>query len=110
MATKTVKEPATIEETAEEKMIREFKESGAEEKTASGIYLPDTSKNKPQEYIVVAMDISNYMISKTVIFNRHAEVMIVDGMYLMRQDDIVAVKDEHEPIPLDEGFETNLEK
>ena len=33
--------------------------AAAEEKTASGIYIPDTAKEKPQQGIVVAVGVSD---------------------------------------------------
>jgi len=75
-----------------------------EEKTASGIVLPDTAKEKPQEGRVVAVGKGRYENGQLVpmevkegdrvIFSRYAgtEVKIGDKEYLiMRESDILAI-------------------
>lgn len=77
----------------------------AEEKTASGIVLPDKAKEKPQEGEVMAvgtgkvLDNGNRMemdvkVGDKVIFSRYAgtEVKVKSVEYLiLRQDDILAL-------------------
>ncbi|MBM4236276.1 MAG: co-chaperone GroES [Firmicutes bacterium] len=77
----------------------------AEEKTASGIVLPDKAKEKPQEGKVMAvgtgkvLDNGNRMemdvkVGDKVIFSRYAgtEVKVKGEEYLiLRQDDILAL-------------------
>ena len=77
----------------------------AEEKTASGIVLPDKAKEKPQEGEVMAvgtgkvLDNGNRMemdvkVGDKVIFSRYAgtEVKVKSEEYLiLRQDDILAL-------------------
>lgn len=75
-----------------------------EEKTASGIVLPDTAKEKPQEGRVVAVGKGRYENGQLVpmevkegdrvIFSKYAgtEVKIGDKEYLiMRESDILAI-------------------
>lgn len=77
----------------------------AEEKTASGIVLPDKAKEKPQEGEVVAVGDGKVLDNGTkmemevkvgdkIIFSRYAgtEVKVEGEEYLiLRQDDILAV-------------------
>jgi chaperonin GroES len=77
----------------------------AEEKTASGIVLPDKAKEKPQEGKVMAVGTGKLLESGTksemdvkvgdkVIFSRYAgtEVKVEGEEYLiLRQDDILAL-------------------
>jgi len=79
-----------------------------EEKTASGIIIPDTAKEKPQEGKVVAVGPGKYLdngsilqlsvkVGDTVLFGRYSgtEVKIDDEEYLiMREDDILGVLDQ----------------
>ncbi|MGM0652442.1 MAG: co-chaperone GroES [Bacillota bacterium] len=76
-----------------------------EEKTASGIVLPDKAKEKPQEGEVVAVGTGKVLDNGTklemevkvgdkVIFSRYAGTEVkVDGeeYLIMRQDDILAL-------------------
>lgn len=77
----------------------------AEEKTASGIVLPDKAKEKPQEGEVMAVGTGKVLDNGTkvemevnvgdkVIFSRYAgtEVKVKSDEYLiLRQDDILAL-------------------
>ncbi len=77
----------------------------AEEKTASGIVLPDKAKEKPQEGQVVAVGTGKVLENGTrlemevkvddkIIFSRYAgtEVKVKGEEYLiLRQDDILAL-------------------
>ncbi|NHB70022.1 co-chaperone GroES [Perlabentimonas gracilis] len=72
----------------------------AEEKTASGIYIPDTAKEKPQKGTVVALgsgtkDVT-MEVSKgdVVLYGKYAGTEInIDGKdyLMMKQSDILAV-------------------
>lgn len=75
-----------------------------EEKTASGIVLPDTAKEKPQEAEVVAVGPGRYedgklvavdvAVGQRVIFSKYAgtEVKVDNTEYLIvRESDILAV-------------------
>ncbi|MFD1394274.1 co-chaperone GroES [Kroppenstedtia eburnea] len=77
-----------------------------EEKTASGIVLPETAKEKPQEGKVVAVGTGRYENGQKVdlevkegdrvIFSKYAgtEVKVGDTEYLiLRESDILAVLD-----------------
>ena len=77
----------------------------AEEKTASGIVLPDKAKEKPQEGKVVAVGSGKMLengsreamevkVGDRIIFSRYAgtEVKVEGEEYLiLRQDDILAI-------------------
>lgn len=72
----------------------------AEEKTASGIYIPDTAKEKPQEGKVVAAgpgkkdEPMEVKVGDTVLYGKYSGTEItVDGKdyLIMRQSDILAV-------------------
>ena len=72
----------------------------AEEKTASGIYIPDTAKEKPQKGSVVAVgpgtkDITmEVKVKDVVLYGKYAGTEInVDGKdyLMMKQSDILAV-------------------
>ncbi|HOP03962.1 MAG TPA: co-chaperone GroES [Tenuifilaceae bacterium] len=72
----------------------------AEEKTASGIYIPDTAKEKPQKGTVVAAgpgtkDINmEVKVGDTVLYGKYAGTEIsIDGKdyLIMKQSDILAV-------------------
>ena len=75
-----------------------------EEKTASGIVLPDTAKEKPQEGRVVAVGSGRWengqkielevKVSDRVIFSKYAgtEVKVDDKEYLiLRESDVLAI-------------------
>ena len=69
-----------------------------EEKTESGIYLPETVEgDKPQEGIVVAVgddDKIKVRVGDKVIFKKYAETEVkVDGKeyYIIKNEDILAV-------------------
>lgn len=72
----------------------------AEEKTASGIYIPDTAKEKPQKGTVIAVgpgtkDVTmEVKIKDVVLYGKYAGTEInVDGKdyLMMKQSDILAV-------------------
>lgn len=72
----------------------------AEEKTASGIYIPDTAKEKPQKGTVVAVgpgtkDVTmEVKVNDVVLYGKYAgtEINVEGKDYLMmKQSDILAV-------------------
>ena len=72
----------------------------AETKTASGIFIPDTAKEKPQQGTVVAVGngtkdhTMTVKIGDTVLYGKYAgtELKLEGTDYLiMREDDILAV-------------------
>lgn len=72
----------------------------AEEKTASGIYIPDTAKEKPQKGTVVALGPGTKDITMEVkkgdivLYGKYAGTEInVDGkdFLMMKQSDILAI-------------------
>ena len=72
----------------------------AETKTASGIYIPDTAKEKPQRGIVVAVgkgtkdETMELKVGDVVLYGKYAGTEInVDGKdyLMMRQSDVLAV-------------------
>ena len=74
--------------------------AAAEEKTASGIIIPDTAKEKPQKGIVVAVGAGKkdepmtVKVGDTVLYGKYAGTEInVDGtdVLIMRESDIFAV-------------------
>ena len=72
----------------------------AEDKTASGIIIPDTAKEKPQNGTVVAVPIEDkenpitVKVGDTVLYGKYAgtEITIDDNDYLiMNESDILAI-------------------
>uniref|UniRef100_UPI004047B970 co-chaperone GroES n=1 Tax=Roseivirga sp. TaxID=1964215 RepID=UPI004047B970 len=72
----------------------------AEEKTASGLYIPDTAKEKPQKGIVVAAGTGKkdepitVKVGDTVLYGKYAgtEISVEGKDYLiMRESDIFAI-------------------
>lgn len=72
----------------------------AEDKTASGIIIPDTAKEKPQQGIVVAIPAENketpitVKVADRVLYGKYAgtEITIEGNQYLiMSEKDILAV-------------------
>jgi chaperonin GroES len=72
----------------------------AEEKTASGLFIPDTAKEKPQKGIVVAVGTGKkdepltVKVNDTVLYGKYAGTEItVDGKeyLIMRETDIFAI-------------------
>lgn len=72
----------------------------AEEKTASGIIIPDTAKEKPQRGKVVAIgtgtkdETMEVKVGDTVLYGKYAGTELsIDGKdyLIMRQSDILAV-------------------
>jgi chaperonin GroES len=72
----------------------------AEEKTAGGIIIPDTAKEKPQKGIIVAAGLGKkdepltVKVGDTVLYGKYSgtEVVIEGKTYLiMREDDIYMV-------------------
>lgn len=77
----------------------------SEEKTAGGLYIPDTAKEKPSRGEVVAVGPGKYAedgkiipmsvkAGDTVLFNKYAGTEVkLDGLehLVMREDDILAI-------------------
>ena len=72
----------------------------AETKTASGLYIPDTAKEKPQQGTVLACgpgktdEPMEVKVGETVLYGKYAgtEVTVEDQKYLIvRQSDILAI-------------------
>lgn len=72
----------------------------AEEKTASGIYIPDTAKEKPQKGKVIAVGTGKpdepmtVKVGDTVLYGKYSGTEInVDGtdVLIMRESDIFAI-------------------
>lgn len=72
----------------------------AETKTASGLYIPDTAKEKPQQGTVIAVgpgtkDVEmEVKVGDVVLYGKYAgtEVSFADKKYLiMKQSDILAI-------------------
>jgi chaperonin GroES len=72
----------------------------AEERTASGIYIPDTAKEKPQRGIIVAVGngtkdvVMEVKIGDEVLYGKYAGTELnIDGVdyLIMKQNDILAV-------------------
>lgn len=74
--------------------------AAAEEKTASGIIIPDTAKEKPQKGTVVAVGAGKkdepmtVKVGDTVLYGKYAGTEVnVDGtdVLIMRESDIFAI-------------------
>ncbi len=74
--------------------------AAAEEKTAGGIIIPDTAKEKPQKGTVVAVgpgtkdEPITVKVGNTVLYGKYAgtEISVESNDYLiMRESDIVAI-------------------
>ncbi|MCX2742241.1 co-chaperone GroES [Mangrovivirga sp. M17] len=74
--------------------------AAAEEKTASGIIIPDTAKEKPQKGKIVAVgngkidEPMTVKVGDTVLYGKYAgtEITVDGGDYLiMRESDIFAI-------------------
>jgi len=72
----------------------------AETQTASGIFIPDTAKEKPQKGTVVAVGngskdhVMTVKIGETVLYGKYAGTELkLDGRdyLIMREDDILAI-------------------
>ncbi len=72
----------------------------AETKTASGIFIPDTAKEKPQKGKVIAVGDGNkdhqmtVKVGETVLYGKYAGTELkLDGIdyLIMREDDILAI-------------------
>lgn len=72
----------------------------AETKTASGIYIPDTAKEKPQQGVVIAAgpgkkdEPMEVKVGDQVLYGKYAgtEVTVEDKKYLIvKQSDILAI-------------------
>ena len=62
-------------------------------KTASGIYLPDTAKEKPVVAKIVAIgpDVKQVKIGDKIVYKEYAELKIDNQEYLIiKQEDILA--------------------
>lgn len=76
------------------------KPAAAEEKTAGGIIIPDTAKEKPQRGVIVAAgsgkkdEPMTVKVGDTVLYGKYAgtEIQIDGGDYLiMRESDLLAI-------------------
>ena len=76
------------------------KPAAAEEKTASGLYIPDTAKEKPQKGLVVAVgngkkdEPLTVKVGDTVLYGKYSGTELsVDGndYLIMRESDIFAI-------------------
>lgn len=74
--------------------------AAAETKTASGIFIPDTAKEKPQKGIVLAVgngkkdEPMTVKVGDTVLYGKYAGTELkLDGKdyLIMREDDILAI-------------------
>jgi chaperonin GroES len=74
--------------------------AAAEEKTASGLYIPDTAKEKPQKGLVVAVgngkkdEPLTVKVGDTVLYGKYSGTELsVDGndFLIMRESDIFAI-------------------
>ena len=74
--------------------------TAAEQKTASGLYIPDTAKEKPQQGTVVAVGKGSkkhemtVKVGDTVLYGKYSgtELKLEGNDYLMmREDDILAI-------------------
>jgi chaperonin GroES len=74
--------------------------AAAEEKTASGIIIPDTAKEKPQKGIVIAAgpgkkdEPTSVKVGDTVLYGKYSGTEVsVDGKdyLIMRESDIFAI-------------------
>lgn len=74
--------------------------AAAEEKTASGLYIPDTAKEKPQKGIVVAVgngkkdEPLTVKVGDTVLYGKYSGTELsVEGsdFLIMRESDIFAI-------------------
>ena len=74
--------------------------AAAEEKTASGIIIPDTAKEKPQKGKIIAVGNGtsdykmNVKVGDSVLYGKYSGTEItIDGeeMLVMREDDITAI-------------------
>ncbi len=74
--------------------------AAAETKTASGIFIPDTAKEKPQKGTVVAVGngkknyIMTVKVGDSVLYGKYAGTELkLDGKdyLIMREDDILAI-------------------
>ena len=72
----------------------------AEEKTASGLYIPDTAKEKPQKGLVIAVgngkkdEPLTVKVGDTVLYGKYSGTELsVDGndYLIMRESDIFAI-------------------
>ena len=74
--------------------------AAAEEKTASGLYIPDTAKEKPQKGLIVAVgngkkdEPLTVKVGDTVLYGKYSGTELsVDGndYLIMRESDIFAI-------------------
>lgn len=81
-----------------DRVLVEAKE--AETKTASGLYIPDTAKEKPQQGVVVAVgsgkkdEPMELKAGDTILYGKYAGTEInIDGKeyLIMRQSDVLAI-------------------
>jgi chaperonin GroES len=70
--------------------------SAAVEKTAGGIYIPDSAKEKPQEGVVLAVgkDVEEVKSGDRVIFGKYSpDKITMDGVEyaVIKEDDVMGV-------------------
>jgi len=70
--------------------------SAAEEKTAGGIYIPDSAKEKPQEGVVLAVgkDVEEVKAGDRVIFGKYSpDKVTMDGVEyaVIKEDDVMGI-------------------
>jgi chaperonin GroES len=102
MATKTKSKKIAIRPLADRVVVRRLE---AESKTAGGILLPESAKEKPKEGVVVALgdgklldsgerSTFTFKVGDNVLFTSYAGTDVkVDGdeYLIMREDDILAI-------------------
>ena len=98
LRTRTNKNINTMIRPLGDRVLIEPKE--AETKTAGGLYIPDTAKEKPQQGVVIAVgpgqkdEPMEVAVGETVLYGKYAgtEVTVEDKTYLIvKQSDILAV-------------------
>jgi len=70
----------------------------AESKTASGIFIPDSAKEKPQYGVVVEVgrlvEEPKLVQGAKILYNKYAGIEVkngVDDLLIMKEDDILAI-------------------
>lgn len=68
----------------------------AEAKTKSGIYIPDTAKEKPQmgEVVAVGKDVKEVKVGNKILYTKYGpnEVKVgADDLLVMKEEDVLAV-------------------
>lgn len=74
-----------------------IKRLAADEKTASGIILPDTAQEKPEqgEVVAVGKDVKEVKVGSTVVFSKYSPTEIkasgIDYLVIKEEDVLVVV-------------------